>query len=262
MIHFAARKRVAESVRHPARYWADNLGGLAQLLLAMEDVSVDRLVFSSSAAVYGAGAGAVPESSPTRPLSPYGETKLAGERLVASATAAWGLRAASLRYFNVGGAQDASLGDVEKANLIPLVFDRLELGRRPLVFGDDYPTPDGSCVRDYVHVVDVAEAHTAVVDSLGSDPGHVVFNVGTGVGTSVFEMIAAIESATGIQCSPLVVERRPGDAPAVVADVRRIRAETGWESRFGVSEIVSSAWRAWGAQRRGSPTVSVSRTRL
>ena len=251
VIHFAARKQVGESVARPAWYYRENVGGLAQLLLAMQTAGVHRLVFSSSAAVYGQADGTIDETHPTVPISPYGATKLVGEQLVASAAEAWPLRAASLRYFNVGGAGSPELGDTEALNLIPIVFERLAAGEPPVIYGDDYPTPDGTCLRDYVHVLDVAEAHLAVLDSLAAEPGHVVYNIGTGVGTSVREMVAAVSAAAGSTLEPVIRSRRPGDAAAVVAIVDRVRAATGWQARFGVDQIVASAWasRQYFAQR-------------
>ncbi len=242
VIHFAARKQVGESVARPAWYHRQNVGGLAQLLDAMQSAGVHRLVFSSSAAVYGQADGAIDETHPTVPLSPYGATKLIGEQLIAAASAAWPLRAASLRYFNVGGAASPELGDTEALNLIPIVLEHLDRGEAPEIFGDDYPTADGTCVRDYVHVLDVAQAHLTVLDALGSQPGHVAYNIGTGVGTSVREMITSISLAAGSILEPVVRPRRDGDAAAVVAVVDRVRDATGFSARYGVADIVESAW--------------------
>lgn len=242
VIHFAAQKQVVESVERPAWYYRQNVGGLAQLLLAMEDASVTRLIFSSSAAVYGHADGAVDEDCETAPLSPYGETKLAGEKLIAAAARATPLRAASLRYFNVGGAGRPELGDTEAVNLIPIVFEGLATGEQPLVFGGDYKTPDGTCIRDYVHVLDVAEAHLAVLDALPEAPGHVAMNIGTGIGTSVLEIVDAIIAVTGSALRPVIVGRRAGDPASVVAVVDRIAELSGWAARFTLDDIVQSAW--------------------
>jgi UDP-glucose 4-epimerase len=254
VMHFAARKQVGESVERPAWYYRQNVGGLAQLLIAMETAGTQRLVFSSSAAVYGDASGAVTESHSTLPISPYGATKLAGEQLVAATTRAWPLSAASLRYFNVGGAGRADLGDTEAFNLIPMVLDRLVGGEAPRIFGDDYATPDGTCVRDYVHVTDVAEAHLAVLDSLPPEPGHRALNVGTGRGTSVREMIEALEAIAGIELTPVVEPRRSGDPDSVVAVVDRICESTGWSARLTLDDIVRSAWdsRSWFGDRAAS----------
>lgn len=250
VVHFAARKQVAESVERPAWYYRENVGGAAQLLIAMEQAGVGQLVFSSSAAVYGEADGAIDESHPTRPVNPYGATKLAGEQLAAASATAWGLRAASLRYFNVGGAASAALGDVEAQNLIPLVFDRIEAGLPPQIFGEDYATADGTCVRDYVHVSDVAEAHLAMLDSLPSEPGNSVFNVGTGTGTSVRQMVDAIAAVTGTSPDAVVRPRRAGDPAAVVAVVDRMRSATGWSARLGLDDIIRSAWDARVSRRQ------------
>jgi UDP-glucose 4-epimerase len=244
VIHFAAKKQVGESVHRPAWYYQQNVGGMAQLLMAMELAQVSKLVFSSSAAVYQQSNGAVDETHPVAPLSPYGATKLVGEQLADAAATAWGLSAASLRYFNVGGAGEPILGDMERQNLIPIVFDLVERGLRPAIFGADYPTPDGTCIRDYVHVLDVAEAHLAVLDALGA-PGHRVLNIGTGTGTSVREIMADIAVVAGVTIDPEILPRRAGDSPVVIAVVERIREETGWTARYGLDDIVASAWRSW-----------------
>ena len=244
VVHFAARKRVDESVERPAWYYRQNVGSLAILLEAMEAEGVHRLVFSSSAAVYGATEGqAIAEDAPAEPVNPYGATKLVGEQLAAAAAHAFPLRAASLRYFNVAGAGWPELGDTAVLNLVPMVFERLDAGESPVIFGDDYPTPDGTCVRDFVHVLDLAEAHLAMLGHLESaDPGHVAANVGTGPGYSVREVIEAITRTAGVDLRPVVRGRRAGDPAAVVADPAAMRALTGWESRRGLTDIVESAW--------------------
>jgi UDP-glucose 4-epimerase len=245
VIHFAARKQVGESVERAAWYYRENVGGLANVLLAMQQAGVDRLVFSSSASVYGDAVGAVAESATPHPINPYGETKLVGEWLISAAARAWGLRAASLRYFNVAGAGRPELGDTEALNLVPLVFERLDAGEPPVIFGDDYDTPDGTCIRDYVHVLDVAEAHLATLDSLPiSGVGNRILNVGTGIGTSVREMIEVIAAVTGSDAEPAVVARRAGDPPFVIATVDRIHQQTGWHAKHSLDEIVRSAWRS------------------
>lgn len=244
VVHFAARKEVLESTQRPAWYYAQNLGGLANLLDAMERTDLRDLVFSSSAAVYGATEGTtIAESAPTSPINPYGETKLAGEWLVRDAAEAFGVRAASLRYFNVGGAGSLELGDRAANNLIPMVMERIIAGEAPVIFGDDYDTGDGTCVRDYVHVVDVVEAHLAVLDYLVEQPvGCSTFNIGTGVGSSVLEVVDAILAVTGSELHPRIEARRPGDPAAVVASIDAIRTACGWTARLGLDDIVSSAW--------------------
>jgi len=246
VMHFAARKAVAESVERPAWYYAENLGGLASLLQGMESAGVDRLIFSSSAAVYGRTEGsAISEDDATLPVNPYGETKLAGERLVSACSRAFGLRAVSLRYFNVGGAGSPALADRGANNLIPMVFERLRNGRPPQIFGDDYPTPDGTCVRDYVHVLDLADAHVAALDHVAhAEAGNEVFNVGTGSGASVREVIRIVGEVTGLAMHPEVLGRRVGDPAWVVASPARINEVVGWTATRSIESIVESAWKA------------------
>ncbi|GAA0307188.1 UDP-glucose 4-epimerase GalE [Kineococcus aurantiacus] len=247
VIHFAARKQVGESVAKPARYWSQNVGGTANLLQAMETAGVGKLVFSSSAATYGApDTEVVREDGPAEPINPYGQTKLVGEWMTRAAARAWGLRAANLRYFNVAGAGWDDLGDTAVMNLIPIVFSALDAGKAPSVFGDDYPTPDGSCVRDYVHVLDLAQAHLAALDHLAQDERPFdTFNVGTGTGASVFEVLAEVRQVTGVDVQPVVEPRRAGDPPRLVADVERITGTLGWHATKSLHDIVTSAWDAW-----------------
>ncbi|MBB5632648.1 UDP-glucose 4-epimerase [Cryobacterium mesophilum] len=243
VVHFAARKQVGESVARPAWYYRENLGGLANVLLAMEQENVRHLVFSSSASVYAASDLPLEEDSVTGPQNPYGETKLVGEWLVKDATVAWGLDAVNLRYFNVAGAGSPELGDTAALNLVPMVLKKLDDGEAPVVFGDDYATPDGTCVRDYVHVQDVAEAHLAAMDgreTLGT--GHHLFNIGTGTGASVREIIDAVMGVAGVDIAPVIAARRAGDPATVVASVERIREKLGWVARFGLDDIITSAW--------------------
>jgi UDP-glucose 4-epimerase len=242
VIHFAARKQVGESVARPAWYYQQNVGGLANLLIAMEAAGVPKLVFSSSAAVYGQANGSIDEAHAAQPINPYGETKLVGEQLIRAAASAWGLSAASLRYFNVAGAGSAELADTKALNLVPIVFEAIDAGVAPVILGDDYDTIDGTCVRDYVHVVDVAEAHLATLGWLDGSAGNSIFNIGTGVGTSVRQMIDEIAVVSGLALHPEVRERRVGDPAAVVATVESIQSATGWQARFGLAEIVRSAW--------------------
>lgn len=251
VVHLAAKKQVGESVERPAWYYRQNVGGLANLLLGMESAGVSDLVFSSSAAVYGSGTGEPARESDTpEPINPYGETKLAGEWMVGGAVRAGWLRAVSLRYFNVAGAGSELLADRFATNLIPIAFERLRAGEAPRVFGDDYPTPDGTCIRDYVHVADLADAHLAVLDALAAGgPVPAAVNVGTGTGYSVFEVLATIRDVTGIATPPIVGARRPGDPATLIADASRIGAELGWSARFGLREIIASAWDGFRAAR-------------
>lgn len=250
IVHLAAKKQVGESVARPEWYFRQNVGGLGTVLEAARAVGCDRLVFSSSAAVYGEPAGGVvTEETPAAPINPYGQTKAVGEWMIRDAERAWGLRQVSLRYFNVAGAGRPDLGDPAVLNLMTLVLDRIERGEAPVVFGDDYPTPDGTCVRDYVHVADLADAHVAALDHLDRIERSDTFDVGSGRGVSVAEMLAAISAVTGSAIEPRVVDRRPGDPAVLVATAERIRAELGWQPRRGLDEIVASAWEAWRAQR-------------
>jgi UDP-glucose 4-epimerase len=242
VIHFAAQKQVGESVEKPAWYYEQNVGSVAQLLLAMQAAKVHKLVFSSSAAVYGEASGAIAEDAPTNPINPYGATKLVGEQLISASSLAWPLRAASLRYFNVGGAGSPELGDTQALNLIPICFEQIAANKPPLIYGDDYNTVDGTCVRDYVHVSDVAEAHLAVLDALPVQPGNTMLNIGTGVGTTVRQMVDEILHVSGSDLTPAVLDRRAGDPAAVVGVVDSIRELAGWSARYTVSDIVESAW--------------------
>lgn len=247
VVHLAAKKQVGESVARPDWYEEQNVGGLETLLAAVRAGGVERFVFSSSAAVYGEPAsGHVGEGDPTEPINPYGATKLEGERLMAAAGREWGLRHVALRYFNVAGAGAPELGDPAVLNLVTIVLDLLDQGRAPRIFGDDYPTPDGTCIRDYVHVQDLAEAHVAALDYLGrAEREHDVFNVGTGTGASVREVLDAVRRVTGNETPAQVVERRPGDPAELVAKVDRIADVLGWRARFDLDDTVASAWEAW-----------------
>src|SRR5262245_5724453 len=260
VVHIAAKKQVGESAERPAYYYRQNVGGMANLLLAMEATNVDRLMFSSSAATYGlpdvpAGKN-LTEDVPGRPISPYGETKLICEWMCADAAAAWALRWAGLRYFNVAGAGWPDLGDPEALNLIPIVLAAITSGRQPQIFGDDYDTPDGSCIRDYVHILDLAQAHVETLDYLSRDDRpHDLFNVGTGHGSSVKEVIAQIASTTGYDIDAPGVARRPGDPARLVADPTRIADTLGWTSTRSLADMVESAWSAW-EPAHGTPAVT------
>jgi UDP-glucose 4-epimerase len=245
VIHLAARKQVGESVQLPERYYLDNLGGLGGLLLAMREVGLKKLVFSSSAATYGMpDVDSVTEDYPGQPINPYGETKLVGEWMVKNAKV-WGLRGVNLRYFNVAGTGFSDLGDTAPLNLIPIAIQALKSGNAPKVFGSDYPTSDGSCVRDYVHVLDLAQAHLAAVDYLSREERPFDnFNVGTGIGASVFEVLSELRIASGIDFKEEVEPRRAGDPPKLVADVQRIREVLGFEATHDLRQIVQSAWDA------------------
>ncbi|MEU1055641.1 UDP-glucose 4-epimerase GalE [Streptomyces sp. NPDC005876] len=250
VVHLAARKQVAESVARPTYYYQENVGGLATLLDAAAEAGVGRFVLSSSAAVYGdPGTELITEDAPCAPVNPYGETKLAGEWLVRAAGRAHGMATVCLRYFNVAGAAAPELADTGVFNIVPMVFDRLTRGEAPRVFGDDYPTPDGTCVRDYIHVADLAEAHLAAARYLARPraAGDLTVNIGRGEGVSVREMITVIGEVTGDRRPAVVEPRRPGDAPRAVASAARAAGTLGWTARRGVREMVESAWLGWRA---------------
>lgn len=248
VMHFAALLNVAESVRDPLDYWRNNVALTLNLLDAMTARKVKRFIFSSTCAVYGE-----PEDLPIseefhrKPINPYGNTKLAVELMLRDAAVAFGLGSVSLRYFNAAGAAaDGTIGESHKpeVHLIPLVL-QVALGQREsvTVYGNDYPTADGSCVRDYVHVEDLAEAHVLALEKC--EPGQAVaYNVGTGSGTSVLEVISAARDVTGHPIPAVVSDRRPGDPPALYADASRIKAVFGWEARHrDIRTIIASAWK-------------------
>ena len=245
VIHLAAHKQVGQSVEQPESYYKQNIGGLANLLMAMRATNTLKLVFSSSAATYGMpDVETVSEDYRGTPINPYGETKLVGEWLTRAA-GFWGLRSVNLRYFNVAGTGYPDLADTAALNLIPIAIEQIRAGKSPVVFGDDYPTPDGSCIRDYVHVQDLAEAHLRAVDYLASDERkYDTFNVGTGTGASVFEVLSELKSASGMDFEIEVGKRRAGDPPRLVANVSRIREELGFVCKQDLGAIVSSAWSA------------------
>jgi UDP-glucose 4-epimerase len=247
VVHLAAKKQVGESVDLPLHYYRENVEGLRVLLEAVTAAGVPSFVFSSSAAVYGMpDVELVTEETPCAPISPYGETKLAGEWLVRATGRATGLSTASLRYFNVAGAAAPELADTGVFNLVPMVFEKLTEGAPPRVFGDDYPTPDGTCVRDYIHVVDLAEAHVAAARALEESPGRdLTLNIGRGEGVSVREMIDRINAITGYDRPATVTPRRPGDPARVVASAERVATELGWKAKHDVQDMITSAWEGW-----------------
>lgn len=247
VIHMAARALVGESVTHPADYYRVNVVGGWSLLETMRAAGVRLLVFSSSAAVYGAAdTQLIDETDPVQPTNPYGETKLAFERMLAWYEAAYGMRATSLRYFNVAGAT-GRCGErhAHETHLIPLVL-RAALGAADAVtvFGDDYATPDGTCVRDYVHVSDIARAHVLALGALAAGGPSATYNLGRENGTSVREIIDVARRITARDIPVRVAPRRPGDPPRLVARADRIHRELAWRPlRPSIEEIVESAWR-------------------
>lgn len=245
VLHFAAFSQVGESVVKPEKYWANNVGGTMELLAAMRAADVRKLVFSSTAATYGEPVHSpIPESAPTAPTSPYGASKLAVDHMITGEAAAHGLAAVSLRYFNVAGAY-GSCGERHdpESHLIPLVL-QVAQGRREAinVFGDDYPTPDGTCIRDYIHVADLAEAHLLAVDA--AQPGeHLICNLGNGNGFSVREVIETVRQVTGHPIPEVVAPRRGGDPAVLVASAGAARERLGWNpSRADLAGIVADAW--------------------
>lgn len=246
VIHLAAVKQVGASVENPEQYFNKNLGGQANLLLAMRSAGVKSFVFSSSAAAYGVpDVDLVSEDETTSPINPYGQTKLIGEWMAANAANSWGLRHVNLRYFNVAGAGWDDLADTQVLNLIPIVFEAIGKNEKPKVYGADYRTSDGSCIRDYVHVLDLAQAHIKALEYLDQDQREFdTFNVGTGTGSSVLEVIHQIQKTSGNMFDYEIVARRAGDPARLIADSTRIEAVMGWKAKNGLVEIIESAWKA------------------
>jgi UDP-glucose 4-epimerase len=245
VLHFAAKSLVGESVVAPELYWHGNVVKTLQLLEAMRAAGTPRLVFSSTAATYGEPESVpITEDAPTRPTNAYGATKLAIDHAITSYAAAHGLAATSLRYFNVAGAY-AGLGErhATETHLIPLVL-QVATGKREeiLVFGDDWPTPDGTCIRDYIHVRDLADAHVLALQT--AQPGsHRIYNLGNGTGFSVREVIACCERVVGKPIAARDVERRAGDPAVLIASSEKAVAELGWQPKHtGLDEIVADAW--------------------
>lgn len=256
VMHFAAFIEVGESVVDPLRFYENNVHGTVTLLQAMQAAGVSRFVFSSTCATYGVPEVVpIPEDHPQNPLNPYGRTKLVVEKILAECETAWGLRSVSFRYFNAAGAHPSgALGEdhAPETHLIPLVL-YAALGKRPSIriFGEDYDTPDGTCVRDYIHVSDLADAHVLGVDYLLGGGASTAVNLGNGRGFSVKEVIAAATRVTGRPIAVEKAERRPGDSPALVGSSERARKLLGWSPRYPELEtIIAHAW-AWHQKRHG-----------
>jgi UDP-glucose 4-epimerase len=251
VIHIAGFKYAGVSVRRPLHTYEQNVSAMITLLKEMDAAGADKLVFSSSAATYGTPDGEiVTEKTSTEPESPYGSSKLVGEWILRDVGRASGLRHTSLRYFNVVGSGSPELFDVSPHNLFPVVFDMLYRGETPRINGDDYPTPDGTCVRDYVHVSDLALAHVAAAARLSADePIEPVYNLGSGGGTSVREIMTAIRDVTGVDFDPTVSPRRPGDPARIVASGELAARDLDWQMRHSLEDMVRSAWIA--RQRAG-----------
>nr|BEK63087.1 UDP-glucose 4-epimerase GalE [Kitasatospora purpeofusca] len=251
VLHFAASSQVGESVVDPEKYWRNNVAGSLELVSAMRAAGVRKLVFSSTAATYGEPESVpIAETARTAPTNTYGATKLAVDHLITGEAVAHGLAAVSLRYFNVAGAYGSSSGTTlgerhdPESHLIPLVF-QAALGQREhiAVYGDDYPTPDGTCIRDYIHVADLADAHLLALDA--AKPGeHLICNLGNGSGFSVHEVIESVKRVTGREIPVVVSGRRAGDPAALVASAERAHQALGWTPRRpNLDDIVADAWK-------------------
>jgi UDP-glucose 4-epimerase len=249
VVHFAASSLVGESMADPLKYYRRNVGGTVALVQAMRDAGVGRIVFSSTAAVYGDPVRTpIDEAHPTQPVNPYGASKLAMERMLADCSAAYGIGAVVLRYFNAAGADPSGeLGERHdpETHLIPLVLQAAS-GRRASisVFGNDWPTRDGTCVRDYIHVNDLCDAHLRALDWLAKGGRFEIFNLGNGDGATVLEVIEAARRVTGREIVAVEEPRRPGDPPRLVASNARARAELGWAPERSLDDMVGDAW-AW-----------------
>lgn len=247
IMHFAAHAYVGESVTNPRKYFHNNVEGGLCLLNAALDAGVKKIIFSSTCAVYGEPAKIpIEENIPRQPVNPYGVSKLFFEQALEAYDRAYGFRFASLRYFNAAGADDSGeIGELHEpeTHLIPLALRAAAgLGPELHVFGSDYPTPDGTCIRDYIHVNDLASAHVRALEHLASGKESFAANVGTGVGASVQEVISAVEKSTGKKVPYKVVPRRPGDPPALVANPAKAQALLHWKAERNLENIVSTAW--------------------
>ncbi len=248
VLHFAAKSLVADSVANPAKYWSNNLGGTISLLEAMREIGVRTIVFSSTAAVYGEPERTpILETDPTRPTSPYGESKIAVDTTLTEYCRLHGFGAVSLRYFNVAGAFQSADGKWvgerhhPETHIIPNVLTAATEGRPVQIFGDDYPTPDGTCVRDYIHVTDLADAHLRALGA--ARPGeHRIYNLGNGAGFSVREVIEVCREVTGIDVAAEVGPRRAGDPAMLVASSVKIQSELGWRASRDLRAMAADAW--------------------
>jgi UDP-arabinose 4-epimerase len=247
IMHFAAHAYVGESVTNPRKYFHNNVEGGLSLLNAALDAGVKKIIFSSTCAVYGVPVKIpIDENTPRQPVNPYGVTKLVLELALEAYDRAYGFRYASLRYFNAAGADESGeIGELHEpeTHLIPLAL-RAAAGSGPelQVFGTDYPTPDGTCVRDYIHVNDLASAHLKALDHLAAGKESFAVNVGTGTGASVQEVISAVEEVTGKRVPRKMVPRRPGDPPTLVANPAKAQALLSWKATRGLREVVTTAW--------------------
>jgi UDP-glucose 4-epimerase len=248
VVHFAAHSMVGESTRKPELYFLNNDGGSASLFSAMIEANVKRLVFSSTAAVYGSPKMVpIPEDLPFDPVNPYGESKVLVEKMLKWLDSCSGLRSIALRYFNACGADpESGLGEEHQpeTHLIPLLIRAVVSGEPIAIFGDDYDTPDGTCIRDYIHVADLAEAHVAAIEKLLAGGASDAFNVGTGAGHSVLEVMHAVEQVSGRKVPYQIGPRREGDPPVLVANSDKLKRTLRWKPKFPeINDIVATAWR-------------------
>jgi UDP-glucose 4-epimerase len=248
VVHFAAYIAVGESTQKPELYFSNNVGGTLSLFTAMQQTGVKRLVFSSTAAVYGTPTVVpIPEDSPIAPVNPYGESKVMVEKILGWLDQYRGLRSIKLRYFNACGSDpESGLGEEHdpETHLIPLLLRAVVTGNPIDIYGDDYETPDGTCIRDYIHVMDLAEAHVLALEKLLSGGASDAFNVGTGAGHSVLEVLRAVEEVTGRTVPYEIAPRRAGDPPALVANSDKLKRALGWKPRFSeLTDIVDTAWK-------------------
>lgn len=245
VIHLAAKKAVEESVKNPLKYYENNVCGTLNILAAMAATGVKQIVFSSSAAVYSPNdKPAVEETDATVPLSPYGATKLLSEELISTVGSAEGISHISLRYFNVVGSALPEFGDNSKDNLVPKVFLAIKEGKRPEIYGTDYPTPDGTCIRDYIHVLDLAKSHVAALKKTEAGFVSSIYNVGSGNGYSVREMMDQISQTLGRDINPQASPARAGDSPKLIASTKKIERELGWKPTATLKEMIDSSWEA------------------
>ena len=245
VIHLAAKKAVEESVSNPLKYYEHNVGGTLNILAAMAVKKVKKIVFSSTAAVYAPSEkSAIDETDLLAPLSPYGATKVMAEELIKSIGSAEGFSTISLRYFNVVGSTKVEFADNSKDNLVPKVFAAIKRGESPEIYGSDYPTKDGTCIRDYIHVADLADSHLSALKRVESAIVHEVYNVGSGKGYSVKEMIDQISVSMNKELTPKLFPRRAGDIPQLIASISKIERELGWKPKRSLEEMIDSAWQA------------------
>lgn len=266
VMHFAASLIVPDSLRRPLDYWRNNVANTAVLVDACVRAGIDRIVFSSTAAVYGdAAGGVVDENAPTVPINPYGSSKLAAERMLADAATAHGLRPMVLRYFNVAGADERGRAGPRHAGATHLITVACEAASRRreqlTIYGTDYPTADGTCVRDYIHVSDLADAHVLALEHLGRGGDGAVLNCGYGAGHSVRDVVAAIEREAGRRLPVVEAPRRPGDPPRLVARPGRLGALLGWRPRYASLDAIVGSALAWERRTRVVAALPALRTR-